>query len=373
MFGVLADDGRAVARARRRVPGRTRGRGPDAHRATAYGRPNDRGKGVEAAAEVPLLRPHALDDAAWRPTRPGCPVAAPRPYEFVRWKHEQGRCRHLERFLAVRREADRRNGSIATDRLTGIGKFSRVGYRIITEQGREGLLVTLEENGYAPPMLQLAFEVDGSDAGNVGFTLANRLTIMDLGGYRSEWRTDLLFGSVYGIESEYYRPVTASSKWFVAPHAGASRSAVEIYQKDVPSAEYRVDASTLGVDVGYGFSRLHRCARIRGGISRSTCGSGIRAAGCGREPGCHSVPVRHDHTTTRDPAPGATVETSFSWYDRSPGAGALPVGSVRASSSNPSRAGHPCLAAPGGTTFGELDTGLPSSRWAVRSGSPPMD
>ena len=77
----------------------------------------------------------------------------------------------------------------------------------------------MHEKLYAPPILQLGFEVDGSESNDVDFTLATRLTFLDVAGYRSEWRTDLIFGNTYGIESELYRPFSPASKWFFAPHA----------------------------------------------------------------------------------------------------------------------------------------------------------
>ena len=340
--------------------------------ATAYGQAATIvAKGLEAAAEqAPLLRPHALEDAAWlahtRARDARRRHVAPVP-QFVRVEGTSADAsRHLERFLApfVGKPIDGKRLDRDLTRLTGIGKFSRVGYRIITQQGREGLLVTLEENGYAPPMLQLAFEVDGSDAGNVGFTLATRLTIMDLGGYRSEWRTDVLFGSVYGIESEYFRPVTASTKWFVAPHAGASRSSFEVYQKDVPSAEYRLDSATVGVDVGYGFSRF---AQVRLGYERGHLSSKLRIGNpelAEVDGSVGATRFRFVYDETDDPViprRGATVETAFSWYDRSPGAGgSFPSGAIRASVFQPiTRRASLFLVAQGGTTFGEEDTGLP--------------
>ena len=98
--------------------------------------------------------------------------------------------------------------------------------------------------------------MDGSESNDVDFTLATRLTFLDVAGYRSEWRTDFIFGNTYGIESELYRPFTPGSKWFFSPHAGASSSAFKIYRKSDPLAEYRLNRAELGADIGYGFSRF---------------------------------------------------------------------------------------------------------------------
>jgi len=83
-------------------------------------------------------------------------------------------------------------------------------------------------------MFQPAFEVDGSQGGDVQFTMGTRFTFMDVAGFRSEWRTDLLLGNTYGIQTELYRPFRAESRWFFAPHADASDTTFQIYKKNDP-------------------------------------------------------------------------------------------------------------------------------------------
>src|SRR5262249_25576709 len=122
--------------------------------------------------------------------------------------------------------------------------------------GKNGLLIIVKEKDFGPPTLQPAFEIDGSEAGDVEFTLGTRLTLMDVAGFRSEWRTDFLFGNTYGVSSELYRPFRAEGRWFVAPHAGASDSAFQIYAKNDPLADYRIYRASIGGDLGYGFSRF---------------------------------------------------------------------------------------------------------------------
>src|SRR5262249_33615059 len=122
--------------------------------------------------------------------------------------------------------------------------------------GQTGLIVTVTEKVYGPPILQPGFEVDGSETQDVTFTQAARFTFMDVAGYRSEWRTDVLFGNSYGISSELYRPFSALSKWFAAPHVDASDTSLKVYSKNDPIAIYRLDRVDFGLDFGYGFNRF---------------------------------------------------------------------------------------------------------------------
>ena len=116
--------------------------------------------------------------------------------------------------------------------------------------------MTLHEKLYAPPTLQLGFEVDGSESSDVDFTLATRLTFLDVAGYRSEWRTDFIFGNTYGVRKRTLSSVLARQQVVLLTHAGASSSAFKIYRKSDPLAEYRLNRAALGADIGYGFSRF---------------------------------------------------------------------------------------------------------------------
>jgi NTE family protein len=326
-------------------------------------------KGGEAAAAVETaLQPYALPDAAWaehlqsRESRRR--RISPQP-QFVRVEGTDARAsRQLEAFLApfVGRPMDGKRLDRDLTRLTGIGKFSRVGYRIVRENGREGLLVTVEENGYAPPMLQPGFQLDGSDVGSVGFTVGARLTMMDMGGYRSEWRTDVSFGTVYGIRSEYYRPLTASSKWFVAPEVLATSSSLRIEGKTDPLAEYRVRYAGAAADVGYGFSRFVQ-ARLGYEIGYLDTSLRLGAPVLGDARGSERGPrfqVSYDQTDDPViPRRGAAVEARIRWYEQSPGAEQdFGAGMLRASRFQPiTRLASVFLVAEAGTTFDASDPG----------------
>jgi NTE family protein len=104
-------------------------------------------------------------------------------------------------------------------RLMGLGYFNSLNYSLIDRNGQPGLVIRTTEKPYSPPFLNVGVVIDGSDTNNVGFGLAGRITLQNVGSFRSEWRTDLLFGSRYGIASEYYHPLNANTRWFVAPKA----------------------------------------------------------------------------------------------------------------------------------------------------------
>jgi NTE family protein len=247
-------------------------------------------------------------------------------------------------------------------RLTGIGKFDSVGYRQIQDASGAGLMITIHEKNYAPPLLQFAFEVDGSETADVNFTQAVRLTVMDVAGDRSEWRTDALFGNTYGISSELYKPFNGISKWFIAPHADANYSQFKIYQRSNPLVIYgRIDAN-IGTDIGYGFSRF---SEIRFGYEVGDLDASVRL-GQAQFP---SISGRTGNTKLRYfldhgddpiiPRRGYTAESTFRWYDTSPGASrAFPTMEAQLQYFKPiTTPASLFITAQGGTTFGNHDTG----------------
>ena len=96
--------------------------------------------------------------------------------------------------------------------------------------GKPGLLITGVEKSYSPPIVQPLLLLDGSSFSGVNFSMGARITFLDFGTYRAELRNDVIVGSQYGINSQYYRPFTATSKWFIAPNGFADYSQYPIYQ-----------------------------------------------------------------------------------------------------------------------------------------------
>ncbi len=215
-------------------------------------------RGYEAAnARARLLEAFALDDASWkehqqlREARKRSDVPTPQFIEVQGTNTHEATdvTRYVKRFQG--KPVNPAKLDEVLTRLTGVGRYDSAGYRLIEKNGQTGLLVDVVEKNYAPPMFQTAFEVDGSQSGNVDFTMGTRFTFMDVA-----WRTDLLLGNTYGIQTELFRPFRAESRWFFAPHADASDTTFPIYAKNDPLADYRIYRTNIGGDIGYSFGRF---------------------------------------------------------------------------------------------------------------------
>ena len=139
--------------------------------------------------------------------------------------------------------------------LDGTGPFSRLNYSMMEQDGKLGLQIDAQEKPYSPPTVRPLISIDGSDYNDVFFSLGARITFMDFGGYRRELRNDVIVGSQYGIASEYYRPLSPTSKWFIAPRAGFNSYQYPIYNRNDLLALYRNRLALGGADVGYALGK----------------------------------------------------------------------------------------------------------------------
>ena len=328
-------------------------------------------KGFEAAEEKSkVLQPYVLDQAEWdeyvahRDARKKGPVGAP---QFVKVQGTSIAAeKKIETFLQpmVDKTLDTKTLDKNLTLLTGVGRFSSASYGMTEIGGRVGLLVTVNEKSNAPPVLQLAFDVDGTEPGNVTFTVGGRLTFLDVGGFGSEWRTDFAIGNTYGISSEYYKRFNPISKWFFAPRGGVSNSGQWIYSYGDPQANYRLRRAFGGVDVGYAIDRF---SEVRAGYEIGYLDASLRLG----TPLFESVKGAVGSTRflyTNDhldqpivPRSGYLGEASFRWLDRSPGATeAFPNLEMHTEIFKPvSATGSLFLVARGGTTMGFEQTGIP--------------
>jgi NTE family protein len=249
-------------------------------------------------------------------------------------------------------------------RQVGLGRFDSLSYSLIDRDSKQGLLITADEKDYAPPWLKPAFEIDGSDPDNVQFSFGGRLTIADIGGYRSELRTDFSIGSTYLIGTEYYHPFTATSRWFIAPAVYASRSPLNLYAANTFLAEYKLNRVTGGLDFGYAFDRF---SELRLGYQAGY----LKASRWIGSPLLPSVSGRTGRTRARYamdrldnaiiPRSGTALVVEGGWLDAYPGArSGFPSAQMTFDAFHRiSRPASLYFTAAGGTVFGSSQTGLP--------------
>jgi NTE family protein len=217
--------------------------------------------GYEAAAtKASVLSAFSVDDVSWRSylaERDSRRKSTPVPQFVEVTGTKPALSREIEQKLS--NNLGKPIDSVELDRqltyLTGVGRYSRVGYRMIEKDGNQGLLVAADEKEYGPPIIRPLLVIDGSQYNNVQFLIGARITFLDVGGFGSEWRNDLTLGSEHSIRSEFYRPLGERLHWFVAPRAYAENIQTTFYKGNTLIAEYRKRQGGAALDVGYAFSR----------------------------------------------------------------------------------------------------------------------
>lgn len=328
-------------------------------------------KGMEAAEEkAKILLPYALDQAAWdeylakRDARKRGAAGIP---QFVKVEGTTTDAEQkIQTFLqpVVGKPIDTQMLDTYLTRLTGVGRFESASYGLTQNDGQVGLLVTVREKNYAPPVLQPALSVDGAQPDNVTFTMGGRLTFLDIAGFGSELRTDFQFGNAYGVSAEFYKRFTQTTRWFFAPRVSASNTARWIYSHNDPHADYRIGRAEFGIDLGYAVSRFSEFragyevgylkASLKLGTSQFLSVRGEVAASR-----FHFVTDHLDDPII--PRRGYLGELTFHWVDTSPGAPtAFPSLELKTEVfKTVSRPASVFLLAQGGSTLGYDRTGIP--------------
>jgi NTE family protein len=248
--------------------------------------------------------------------------------------------------------------------LSGTGRFLSITYSTVERDEQPGLLIQTAPKPYAPPTVRPLILIDGSDYNVVLFSIGARITFLDLGGFRSELRNDVILGSQYGIESEYYRPFSPVSHWFVAPRAGFYGSEYNIYSRNDLVAGYRRREAGGGLDVGYEVGRI---AEVRlgyeGGEERLSrqIGMPILPTVSGATGNTRLQFLLNTLDQPAIPRAGQSFQLYAKWFNANPGAPqGFPLGEIQ--SQNFFRLNKPSsvfLNAYGGTSFG-YTVGIPA-------------
>jgi len=146
--------------------------------------------------------------------------------------------------------------------IYGLELFQTVGYDVIEEDGKTGLLVDARARSWGPNYLQIGLELssdaDGQSYFNVSGTY-HRTGINALGG---ELRAGLEVGATPHIVGEWYQPLDTLSRYFVNTRFRYGEDNFGYYSSGEDRlADFRVNSTLLDLAVGreigvYGETRL---------------------------------------------------------------------------------------------------------------------
>lgn len=290
----------------------------------------------------------------------------PPQFVEVRGLDEEGAKQVREYFVDLLNQPfETGNVEARVNRVMGTSAFAYITYAPLIRNGKPGLVLEVHRSPARPPTFQPALLLDGSDYRNTRFAFAARLTNMNFGGFRSEWRNDVIFGSAYGIRSEYFHPVNPRSNFFIAPSAFAETRPLDFYNRSRVLALYRLRNMGGGFDFGYQFSNI---IELRAGYQASYLVTANRLVGQDVIPvtrgryGAFQLSAALDRVDDEVvPHSGVLAQARFRYVDANPGApGSFPALDGTATYFHPISPRSTLFAGvEGGTIFGRANGGLP--------------
>ena len=228
--------------------------------------------GAEAViASADRLQALALDERAYaeyNAKRTGR-QAADGPISFVRIEHD-GRLADTSLRARVDVQAgdsiDAQRIAADADRLYGLGLYEKVGYSLVEDTGGRGVEFNAQTKSWGSNQLLFGLSLEDDFEGSTAFNIRTRLTSVGINSRGAEWRNDLQLGTEPLIATELYQPISAGSRWFVAPRLALSKSNLNAFVMQNEVAKLRISEVEGGLDVGrqLGYSSEMRLGIYRG-------------------------------------------------------------------------------------------------------------
>ena len=149
----------------------------------------------------------------------------------------------------------------------GLDNLESLDYSMVTrgsgEQQQTGIEVHARRKSWGPNYIRFGLNLQDDFQGNSNYNAAARFILTEINNLGGEWLTDLQIGQNPKIISEFYQPLTADRRWFLAPSAHVEVRNLPVFVKDERVAEYRVRKAEADFDFG---RNLGNWGEIRSGV-----------------------------------------------------------------------------------------------------------
>jgi NTE family protein len=124
--------------------------------------------------------------------------------------------------------------------IYGLGNFERVGYEVVTENGKTGVVVRAREKSWGPNFLQVGLQLSQTDNGDSSFNIGAQVRRAGINELNGELRASVQIGAVPALGLEAYQPLDPEGNWFVAPRVFARANDYNLFVDGRRLADYRV-------------------------------------------------------------------------------------------------------------------------------------
>ncbi|CDZ93105.1 patatin-like phospholipase family protein [Pseudomonas saudiphocaensis] len=150
--------------------------------------------------------------------------------------------------------------------LYGLDYFEQVEYRVVHGEAGNTLVVTAREKRTGTDYLRLGINLSDDFRGDSAFNIGASYRKNGINELGAEWLTRIQLGAHQELFTEFYQPLDAGSRWFVAPNLHAENQNIESVMDNDPIAEYRLQRYGYGLHVG---RQIANNGEIRFGIGQA--------------------------------------------------------------------------------------------------------
>ena len=157
--------------------------------------------------------------------------------------------------------------------LYGLEYFEQVEYRVVPGSLGNILVISAREKRSGTDYLRLGLNLSDDFRGDSAFNIGASYRKNGINELGAEWLTRLQLGDHQELYTEFYQPLDAGSRWFVAPNLLAEAQNVESILDNDPVAEYRLQRYGYGLNLG---RQIANNGEIRFGIGHAWGNAEVR-------------------------------------------------------------------------------------------------
>jgi NTE family protein len=157
--------------------------------------------------------------------------------------------------------------------LYGLDLFETLDYTLVQEGEQNGLELSARRKSWGPNYVRFALNLQDDFEGNTSFNAAARFIVTELNALGAEWLTDLQVGEHPLVRSEFWQPLSYTSRYFIVPQVGFEIRNVPLIVDQQRLAEFRVRNTEIGLALG---RELGTWGEIRAGLRRGEGQSRVR-------------------------------------------------------------------------------------------------
>jgi NTE family protein len=150
--------------------------------------------------------------------------------------------------------------------LYGLDYFDQVQYRVVHKGQERTLVISARAKRSGTDYLRLGINLSDDMHGDSAFNLGASYRVNGINRLGAEWLTRVQIGDKQELYSEFYQPLDAGSRFFVAPYINAQSQNVEAILDNDPIAEYRLERYGFGLNLG---RQIGNSGEIRVGVGEA--------------------------------------------------------------------------------------------------------